>query len=610
MIERTAAEGPAHASPAAPQPKADPPVTRRLRGWLLRHGTRLAARVMGSADSQAVETVTARELTLILRSGEWFRFVGMWLLVAFGIVVVPILWRSDFGGWRAPIGRQWFALCGYALEAGVAISMAQWSIRRLRRDLYSNRLDELLLTRCSPADITMGEALASAAASCWLVAATFPACLFLSAISGLDWPAALQLALTLLPAAALGVWFGMGWGMAFTLRRSAAMVPLTQWWVLGPFIPIFLSLAVLGFLGALWPILAFIPGSTNFIRGAAGLLTGAVRHLLNYWNPFLPIAAIAGVWRSWWSTDWLVLFGVTLFMMRKSMDAVQISLAALPERGTNAPHTEHWIHHDGHYFTQYSGKSRREPLYREGGNPVAAFDVALGHRIYLHPFLWSLAIMAYLCFFLWSFFLPHQGLYTGMVAVLLPATMALLLTSGGVAVTFGWERDQHRWSTLAVLPLSNLSLALGKVKGVVRPTLWVTLLGSVTALVLGLRGTLPLEPALWMALHVMIFPVALSCVAAVMALTTPTLAEALWRWAIMGAIPTLASVLPEPIGGENGWALPFSPPLLALVMVVRGATPALVRAAYLSLGLEVVGIVGSLLVFTLLLRQLTVGERD
>jgi hypothetical protein len=369
-------------------------------------------------------------------------------------------------------------------------------------------------------------------------------------------------------------------------------------------------LGALGFLGALWPILAFIPGSTGFIRSAAGVLTTAVRHLLNFWNPFLPIAAIAGVWRSWWSTDWLVLCGVTLFMMRKSMDAVQISLAALPERGTATPHTEHWVHHDSHYFTQYSGKSRQVPLYRDGGNPLAAFDAALGHRIFLHPFLWSLAIMGYLCFFLWSFFLPHWGLYTAMAAVLLPATAALLLTSGGVAVSFGWERDQHRWSTLAVLPLSNLSLALGKVKGVVRPTLWVTFLASVTSLVLGARGALPLEPALWMALHVLVFPVALSCVSAVMAITTPTLAEALWRWAIMGAIPTLAFVLPEPVGGENGIALPFSPPLLALVMVLRGATPGLVHASYVSLGLEAAGIAGSLAVFGLLLRRMIVGERD
>lgn len=592
-----------------------PPVRRNrlgasVRGVLLRAATRLFARLMGSADSYAVETVASRELRLILRSPEWFRFVGQWVLLAGVILSLPLLWRSDFAGWRAPGDRAWFAVCGYLLQVGVAGSMVQWSVRRLRRDLYTSRLDELLLTRCSPADIAMGEALAAALASAWLVAGTVPACLIACAIGGRSPWTAGPLALSLLPAGALGVWFGMGWGMAFTLRRSAAIVPLTQWWILGPAIPIFVCLGVLGFLGALWPILAFIPGSSQFIRGAAAAVGVAARYVLNDWNPFLPIAALAGVWRSAWLTDWLVLVFVSVFMMRKSMDAVQLSLAVLPERGTVNPPTEHWIHHDGHYFTQFSGKARREPAYRDGGNAIAAFDAALGHRIFLHPFLWSLAIMGYLCLFLWSFFLPHWGLYPGVGAVLLPATGALLLTSGGVAVSFGWERDQHRWPALAVLPISDLRLALGKIKGVVRPTLWLSLLAGSTAVILGLRGALPLDPSLWMALHVLIFPVALACVSAALALSTPTLAEALWRWAVLGAIPTLASVLPEPIGGENGWCLPFSPPLLALVMVFHGATPGLVRSSVGSLGLDFLGIAGSLLILGLMLRPLTVGERD
>jgi hypothetical protein len=292
------------------------------------------------------------------------------------------------------------------------------------------------------------------------------------------------------------------------------------------------------------------------------------------------------------------------------MDGIQVSLAALPERDVRPAEADHWIHHDGHYFTQYGEEKRRQPQYRDGGNPIAAFDAALGHRVFLHPFLWAVAIMIYLFLVGWSLLVPRLGLVTSIVAVLTPATGALLLMSGGVAVSFGWERDRRRWSSLAVLPVDNLRLALGKIKGVVRPTLWLGLAASATALLLGWRGALHPEASRWMALHVLVFPVALACVSATLALTTPTLGEAIFRWAVLGAIPTLATVLPPPIGGAGGWTLPFTPPLLVLLVALNGPTPDLLRGAWAALGLEVIGIAGSLLILTLFLRRWTVGERD
>jgi hypothetical protein len=117
-------------------------------------------------------------------------------------------------------------------------------------------------------------------------------------------------------------------------------------------------------------------------------------------------------------------------------------------------------------------------------------------------------------------------------------------------------------------------------------------------------------PAAWMGVHVLLFPVALAYVTACLALTTPSLDEALWRWAVLGAIPSIAFLLPEPIGGDGGLALPFTPPLLVLILVINGATPELVRGAWISLGLETVGIGASLFILNRFLRQWTVGEKD
>lgn len=590
------------------------PEVQRLRGRLASLAAGLLARVLGTADGHTVAVVAARELSLILRSREWSRFTGVWLAFCSALLAVPILVRSQLGRWSDPTGEWWLLTCGYGLQIAMAFALVQWTVRRLRRDLYSNRLDELMLTRCSAADLAMGESLASAVASIWLVACTFPACLFLAAIAGQGVPTAVRLTLSLAPAAAMGVWFGMGWGLAFTLRRSAANVPLTQWWLLGPFLPIVVVWSILGCFPVAWVLLRIIPGGEVVLGGAVvvlrWLVLELVRQVVQHWNPLLVVAGAGGLWGTTWFTDWLSLILITTFMMRKSMDSVQAALGQVHERDVLRRVTDYWIHHDGFYFTQYGEARRREPPYRDGGNPVAAFDVAFGHRVYLHPFLWCVGILVYLSFLGWSLLVPHNGLGIALLAVLTPATGALVLMSCGVAISFGWERDQHRWPALAVLPLGNLTLAAGKIQGVVRPTLRIALLASMTALLLGWRGALDQEASLWMALHVLVFPVALAFVSATLALTTPTVGEAISRWIVLGALPTVATLLPYPVGGESGLALPFSPPLLVLVLVIAGPSPALIRGAWISLGLEILGIVASLVIMTLWLRRWTVGERD
>lgn len=582
----------------------------RLRFAFVHFGADILGRLLGAAEGRTVGSMAVRELSLIIRSREWYRFLASWNCVAAGLLLIPLLWRGYTDHWLVPSNVGWMTFCGYALQVWAFVGMVNWTNGRLRRDLYSNRLDELMLTRCSPSDISMGEALASAIASLWVIVSAFPVCLCLSAIGGRGWGSAAELCLSLAPSAGLGVWFGMGWGLAFTLRRSAAIVPLSQWWFLGPFIPVVVAWSALGCLPLVWGLLSLVPGGNVALGFGVHVLERLAWQILLHWNPLLTVCGATGISRTTWFTDWLALVFFLLFMMRKSMDAVQLALSTLPERQEAHGEKDHWFHHDGHFLEDYGERKRQVPAYRDTGNPVAAFDAALGHRVYLHPFLWTLAVGVYLCCLGWSLLLPKLGLIStvsSLVAVLLPATGALLLMSGGVAVSFGWERDQGRWGELATLPISNIRLAMGKIKGVVRPTLWVGLTGSATALLLGWRGALPLESSHWMALHVLIFPVALACVSAVLALTTPSLPEALSRWAIFGAIPTLATMLPNPIGGEAGLALPFTPPLLVLLIVLEGPTRDLVNGAWLSLGLEVFGTAFSLLILHLFLRRWTTG---
>jgi hypothetical protein len=575
-------------------------------------GESLLGRLLGAAEGRTVGAMALRELSLIVRSRDWGRYLMMWGGFCAALIIIPLLIRSQGARWLYPTGSDWFVGCGYVLQIGLGLFMVQWTVHRMRRDLVTTRLDELMLTRCSPADIAMGEALASAVASLWLVAVALPVCIFLSAMAGLGLDAAARLALSLAPTGGLGVFFGMGWGLAFTLRRpGAALSPLTDWWAKGPIVgPVWVGWAVLMFFTLAWAVLGPLPGGSQFLGRITGLLGVAAQFLFWHFNPLLTVGAAAGAWPSTWITDWLVALGITLFMMRKSMDSVQLAIGVLPDRDIRRDDQVYWFHHDVRYFMQFGESKRREPQYRDSGDPIAEFDIALGHRVFLHPFLWALALMAYLFLVGWSMLIPPLALGTSIVAVLIPATAALLLISGGVAVSFGWERDQHRWPSLASLPITNYRLAAGKIQGVVRPTLWLALLASFTAVAMGWRGVIEWESALWMALHVLCFPVALAFITAALALTTPTLGEALYRWTIFGATPTLAWMLPPPIGGDGGLALPFSPPLVALLLAAEGPSTELIRASWISLGLEGAGVLGALVIFQLWLRAWTVGERD
>lgn len=594
-----------------PQPPVDlSPGGQKWKRPLTLAGAFILGRLLGSADERAVAAMAARELSLILRSRAWHRFTGMWLLTAAALLIAPILYRCQAGGWNAPSNAFWFGAVGYSLQVALALSMSQWTLRRLRRDLNTARIDELLLTRCSPADIAMAEALASAVASGWLVLVTLPICLLLSAMVGQGFSTALRLALTLAPAAGLGVWFGLGWGLAFTLRRSTSSGALTEWWVKVPMVPIWAIWCLLGSFPVIWASLELIPGGHVVVQAGALALRWLLIEITQHWNPLLAIAAAAKIGHTNWFTDWLVLVLFLFFMMRKSVDAVQSALSRLGEREMRNPDVVYWVHHDAQYFTQYAGKDRAEPRYRDAGNPVAAFDVARGHRVFLHPFLWTVGLLAYLFLLGWSMLVPPLGKITGIAAVLIPATGALLFMSGGVAVSFGWERDQNRWIELAVLPIDNRRLALGKLKGVIRPTLWIGLMAALTATLLGWRGVLDWHASLWMAIHVLLFPVVLAVVSATLALTTPTVGEALYRWAVLGAIPTLATVLPPPIGGGGGIAAPFSPPVMVLFLVLNRPSPELFRGAWISLILELIGLIGSLCLLTVCLRGWTVANAD
>ena len=362
-----------------------PAVRRLVRPAVSRLAGVLLVRLLGAADVRVVGDLALRELELTLRSRHWSRFTGMWLAVTSAGVLVPLLYRSDSGHWLWPSGAGWFCLYGYMLQVGVMIATAQWSIRRFQREIYSHRLDELVLTRSTTSDIAMSEGVAAAVASLWLVAATLPLIVFSCAIAGLGARAAILLCLSILPGAALGVWFGMGWGLAFATGRRASLFPLTDWWLRIPFLPVWLFWAMLGAFPVIWALLSFVPGGLLAVNRFAVLVRWLLQQAFWHLNPILTVAAIPGGLRTTWWSDWLILVFLTLFMMRKSMDAIQEALVTLPEQEFSYTPGDAWVHHDVHHFMQYGEERRRQPGYRDGGNPITAFDVALGHRVYLHP---------------------------------------------------------------------------------------------------------------------------------------------------------------------------------------------------------------------------------
>lgn len=570
---------------------------------------RAARRALGATDGEAVAGMALREFRLAIRSAHYRRFIIAWQFFCALLLLGPLLYRSQLGQWRSPDAGLMYQLLAHLLVFGCAVFSAQWSMRRLRRDLYTSRLDELMLSRCSPGDIAVGEGLAGVAAMLLLILVTLPTALLLAALGGYSPAAAIALLATMAPVVMLGAWFGLGWGLAFASRSPLAIWPMTQWWVLAPLAPLIAAWSLLGAFPVIWLLMGLIPGGHQVVEHVALAAREVVLWMMSNLNPLLAVHGTASPASGEWPASWLTLLGVTAFLTMKSASAIQISLRALQAKEETQKRRDAWIHHDVHYFLDYGRDERRTVEYRDGGNPVAAFDVALGHRVFLHPFLWCLGLLAYLSLLVWSLLVPGLALWAGTAAVLLPATAALLLMSGGVAISFGWERDQERWTGLASLPMSDLRLATGKIKGVVRPTLWLGLMAAVTSLLLGWRGALPAHSSYWMALHVAVFPVALAFVSATLALNTPTIGEALLRWAVLGAIPTFAYLLPPPIGGDAGIALPLSPPLLMLVVIAHGLTSPLLAACWAALALEILGIALGLLLLAFRLRRWTVGEQ-
>lgn len=190
-----------------------------IRHWLAHWAAAVFRRLLGAADGQVTAALAYRELRLTLRSRQWQRFLLLWTCWSAALVCVPLLYRLSFGAWSSPSGLVWLTAWGYAMQLSAGVAMANWAIRQLRQDLEGPRLDELLLTRATPADIAMGRACGLACVSLWMAAASLPAGILLTALGGVSPAIALRLMLAIIPVGMLGVWFGLGWGLAFSLRR-------------------------------------------------------------------------------------------------------------------------------------------------------------------------------------------------------------------------------------------------------------------------------------------------------------------------------------------------------------------------------------------------------
>ena len=615
-----------HVSEAAPAPAPVAPL-RKLRGPVRRVSLGLLRRLAGRADWDLILSLALRQVQITVRSRSWQRLTAWWVLYSGLGLIAAMLFRPTFGAWQSPTGITWFVGWGYAMQASLLLVMAYCTARCLARDLAAGRLDELLLTAATPADIALGSSLAYAVCSLWLVAALLPVSLFMAAVGGCGIAEALRMVLTIAPTGTLGVGLGMGWGLLLSFRRTVLAAPISVWWFFGPVVPWIVILAASKFLIALWPLLGLIPFGGDVMRVLFGGIRWVLVSLLVHWNPLFAAAGAggwsiesiathpavrsigAGVgWEPHWLTTFAALVGATFFMVWRSVEAVQQGLRTLVDRHPRHSGIDFWVHHSPRYFWQYTHRRRVMPTY-DGDNPIAAFDMVFGHRVFLHPFFWCLSVLGFIHLSLWTLLVPRFGAGTGTAAVMIPATLAVALMSGGVALSIAYERDQNRWPFLAMLPLTDFQIAAGKLVAALRSSAWLAIVAATMALVMGWRGAFDPEVTPWIALQVLLSPMAMAVVAAAISQATPSLAEAVWRWFLLVTVPAALVALPYPIGGLDGWALPFSPPLMVVALGTHGSDPMLLQHAQTSLLFQAVLAGTSLLVLSRCLRRWALPER-
>jgi hypothetical protein len=158
-----------------------------------------------------------------------------------------------------------------------------------------------------------------------------------------------------------------------------------------------------------------------------------------------------------------------------------------------------------------------------------AFERQFGHRLRVQRWVWVVAGVVVLCWLGVSFVVAGGRLLFGLLLWL-----TCLIAGHNGCAPFAQERDQGGWEELALLPLSERELALGKIAPGI--SAWLLPLGA-TALSWCMAALRPAGAGVdwwcWGAVSLLLLPPSYAALGALLGLVSPTSDEAHWRLALI-----------------------------------------------------------------------------
>lgn len=458
-------------------------------------------------DWLVVRSLLGREALLTLRSRAWARLLAWFAFGTALLALLPILYRLAPGHWHRPTGQGWLVIWSLGTALGLLTTVSAWTRRRISRELRAGALEEIVLTGSGPADILLGKAIATAWIAGLLVVVTLPPLLLATAIGGEGLDTVLRLSLTL----GLSAYLGLCVGLEYSFRRPGSRSTFGRMWNW------YYLLLLLGNLGRF--------GRLNFLT--------LPRQWFMRYNPVSTLLSATGTHLERWPVGLLVflllLLALTLInfrLLRREWSQAVDRVAA------------------GSWFQRLLRPRRArkngdnlepaEPV-NYGTNALATFEGRFGHRLRVPR--WAEIVAGLVLVGL--LFVPDVTVTRWLFGMLL--WLACLVAAHNGCAPFARERDRGGWEELALLPVGDRELVVGKLSAGVRT--WLPIVGgALTCLLMGYFRS----PAagfgwlVWGMVALLLLPPAFTALGALFGLVNPASDEAHWRVAILSTgLPAL-----------------------------------------------------------------------
>jgi hypothetical protein len=481
-------------------------------------------------DWQVVRSLLGREAMLTLRSRAWARLLAWFTFGTTLLALLPILYRMAPGHWHRPTNDAWLVIWTFGTALTLLATVSGWTRRRISRELRAGALEEIILTGSGPADILLGKSLATAWMAGLLVLVTLPPLLFATAVGGRGLDTVLRLSLTL----GLCAYLGLCVGLEYSFRKPGTRTSFGRLWNW------YYLLLILGNVGRLgnWTFLS-LPRQWMIRYNPAATLYAATLSTSDRWPYGLALFGLLLViltlinfrlLRREWSQavnraaagSWFR----RMFQPKRTRPAVAdpttLVMVPLPNPQPAIP------------------AAKAEPvdptlILNYGRNPLVAFERQFGHRVRIRRWMWIVAALlaiGVLC-------IPFAA--AGRILFGLLLWTACMLAAHNGCASFAQERDRSGWEELALLPLTDRDLVLGKITAGTeawRPPMAAAL---VTVLVTALRA--PGFGAAWLSwglVSALLLPPAYLALGAFLGLINHASDEAHWRAALLSTgLPAL-----------------------------------------------------------------------